>query len=459
MAKIHYLFYSSDVNQITLHSRIVPNQQQRELQQERWNDLCDYLLEDLEEMSGYKITSWLQGSYKFGTQIRPVRKGEEFDIDLGIYFNWPGNPDNGKFPPRELKSFIQDSLLRYKEEADDVIGVVTPPKERCSRIRFSGDFHIDVPAYHIDKDRDARALATEHDDWEDSDPKSYYIWFKNKYSDEDSSQIRRLIRYIKIWAALQLKERASSVLLTVLVAEAYQKLADYEIDGDDVALRSVCETVVERLEADPRVYNPVDSKENLNRLTEEETNAFIVKLHEIIDIAERALAASNEFESAIIWSEAFYQFFPIPIKNVVDSKSQSLIPTRFVPDVQIKAVPKQNRNHQYDGHNGICPIPKDCDIYFTLTNYRSLPPGAHVQWTVRNEGEEAEYKNDLGHSAGIDPMSAKESSAYKGKHYMDIVVMSAEGEFLGFRRFPIEISGYFMPPRNPKKTRRARFRK
>lgn len=451
MASIHNLFYSSDPNKQTLHRRIIPNQKQQELQQERWNDLRDYLIDDLNEVSGYAISSWLQGSYKFGTQVRPAHKGDEFDIDLGVYFNWTGNPDDGKFSPRVLKSLVQDSLRRYKEEAEDVIEVVTPPKERCSRIRFPGDFHIDVPSYHLDEDRDARALATESDNWEHSDPKAFYMWFREHFSDEESSQVRRLIRYAKIWASLQLKEPPSSILLTVLVAEAYLELVDQEVDGDDTALRHVSNKIAERLETNFQVINPVDPDERLNRLTEEETNTLVGKLNDLVDLADRALAASTEFESATIWSEVFHHFFPVPEENSTDRNSRALIRVRFVPEVRVRAVPRENQHHQYTGENRVGPIPKNCNIYFTLRNVGELPAGAHVQWIVRNEGEEAEFTNDLGHLAGTNPGPIEERSAYKGSHYMDVVVTSSWGGVLGYRRIPVEISGIFMPPRNPKK--------
>ena len=75
------LFYSIDSsNKQTLHRRIRPTEEQFEEQQARWNLLADYLITDLKKMSGYTIKTWLQGSYKFGTQIRPSHKTGEFDI-------------------------------------------------------------------------------------------------------------------------------------------------------------------------------------------------------------------------------------------------------------------------------------------------------------------------------------------------------------------------------------------
>ena len=459
MADVNSLFFSQDPDKQTLHRRIVPNQKQQELQQERWNDLRDYLVANLNEVSKYEISSWLQGSYKFGTQVRPIGKGGEFDIDLGIYFKWLGNPNDGNFSPRELKALVQESLLRYKTEAEDVIEVMNPPKERCSRIRFPGNFHIDVPSYHLNEKLDRRALATEKDIWEYSDPKAFYVWFKDNFSEDESSQVRRLIRYFKIWSALKLKEPPSSILLTVLVAETYLNLTEDETDRDDIAIQYVSKKIAERLEANIEIPNPVDATENLNRLSNEEASALVKKFCELADLAEKAVNAPTELTTASLWAEAFQHFFPVPVQDPANPNGRALIPVRFIPEIHVEAIAKNNLNRTYNGENRIGPIPKNCQIKFTLKNTNALPQGARVRWIVRNEGEEAEYTNDLGHLAGTDLRHAEESSAYKGVHYMDIVITSVLGEVIGFRRIPVDISGIFMPPRNGKKPGYTRFRR
>ena len=104
MGSASSLFYSSnDTEKQTLHRRITPSSDQFEEQQARWNALAEYLSADLRGRSGYSIRTWLQGSYKFGTQTRPVRFGEEFDIDLGIYYVWKGSRDDGDYDPQTLK--------------------------------------------------------------------------------------------------------------------------------------------------------------------------------------------------------------------------------------------------------------------------------------------------------------------------------------------------------------------
>lgn len=458
--KISELFFSADVDKSTLHRRITPTQKQREIQSERWNDLCEYLKGDLAEKTGFPIYSWLQGSYKMGTQIRPPKKGGEFDIDLGIYFQWSGQPTDKNLPPEYLKSLVQKSLIAYGSEVDDAT-VELNPKERCNRVHYSGDFHIDIPTYHIDADRDIRSLATQTKGWENSDPKKLYVWFRERVNDEDDTQLQRIIRYLKMYFALRPSEDGpSSILLTVLAVEAYQSLSNAETESDDTALRHVSEAIALRLSGNPKVPNPVNDSENLNRLDENAHDVFVNHLWSLVELADRALASDSRFETAAIWGEAFYHFFPSAIENTSSPVNKAIIPVAFVPVVDVVAVSQTNSNvAPFRGVDRIGPIPKQCTITFTLRNASSLPVGAQIHWMVRNEGEEAELTNDLGHPAGTGNIGREEHSAYHGNHFMDVTIFSSYGAVLGFSRIPVSIHGVAVPPRNPKKPGYIRYGK
>jgi len=442
------LFYSADTEKQTLDRRIRPSEAQIEAQQERWNALAEHLLKDLAARSGYSTRSWLQGSYKFGTQVRPAKKGDEFDIDLGIYFEWEGTPEDGNHGPEALKEMVQKSLLAYEDEA--VLKVVKPPKSRCSRIRFKDDFHIDVPCYHLDPTRDARTLATTNG-WEESDPKAIYLWFRDRFDDEKRAKARRLVRYVKCWAALTFaeSERPSSILLTVLVAEAMDEVSDRDLACDDDALLAVLKKIVDRLERDWTVKNPVNEEERLSdRLTREQKDAVLAELRKFRSIAEEALACDGVLDAADKWAKVFAHFFPLPedIEKEL-AESRALVPV--LPDVRVIAVPNNNQGRRFEGMNRIGPIPKDCTIYFEIVSPGCIQPGDMVEWMVRNEGDEAEYRNDLGHYAGCG-VRVSRHSAYKGTHYMDCII-HRNGRLVAVRRISVEILGSFMPPRNPVK--------
>jgi hypothetical protein len=261
-----YFFSSNDSEMQTLYRRVTPTEVQFDAQTTRWNELAEYLLADLKSTTGYPTRSWLQGSYKFGTQVRPPSKFGEFDIDLGIYFEWEGNPDAAGYDPSELQGLVQDCLERYANGRAEIKSIVRPPKKRCCRIHYKDNFHIDVPCYHLDPTRDHRSLAT-LDGWEKSDPKALYVWFRDSFEEAERAKVRRQIRYLKAWAALKWKTdagRPSSVLLTVLVAEAAKRVPLSQPDDD--LLTSILNDIHRRMVANPVISNPTDKTENLNRL-------------------------------------------------------------------------------------------------------------------------------------------------------------------------------------------------
>lgn len=446
------LFYNPENPENSLAYRVRPSDEQVEEQRARWNDLAEVLKDGLRDAFDKPVTSWLQGSYKFGTQIRPARMGEEFDIDLGVYLEWHGSAQSGDVEPLEFKDRVQLILEDYAvDEANDAIGAADP-KARCNRIRFSGDFHIDVPCYHLDRAADARDLATQDDEWENSDPKAIYVWWKEQFEGGERDRARRLVRYLKMWAALTFdnSSRPSSILLTVLAANAIKAIDTEGLVGDDEYFRAVVDDLERRLRRTVVVWNPVNTSENLNRLTEDDCTAFIDRLSDLLSVADRALNAADEYESADIWSEAFKHFFPFPeeaeeavAKATADTARNVLAVIRHDPDVHITATSGKRR---WEGLNAIGPIPKGCDIRFTIVDPKALPEGAKVNWTVRNEGAEAEWTNDLGHVAGSG-LSTSESSAYRGSHSMDVVV-KLNGRIIGRRRVKVQVSALGIPKRN-----------
>lgn len=453
----------------TLYERITPSAEQFVTQQARWNDLAAFLKSRLKEDAGYPTSTWLQGSYKFDTQIRPWKMGAEFDIDLGLYFEWAGDDEDGEYEPEGFKQLVQNALLDYAEDEENDASGVANPKERCCRIAFHPDFHIDVPCYHLDRGADRRALATETKGWEGSDPKAIYVWFKDLHDDAAvRAQLRRIVCYFKMWAALKIEDetsRPSSITLTVLVAEAFDDI-DWSVSSDDDdVLEMIITIVADRLGDDTEVPNPVDAGENLNRLSKDANDNLNARLREFEDTARRANAATSEETAAEIWTEAFEHFFPMPedVDGESDtnsgtsasmSKSTALVAYTFDPEIHIRAVSKDNDAYVREGVNSISTIVKNCSIHFTLLNADDLPTGASVRWTVRNRGHEAWTKNDIGHLSGGDH-EVNEQSAYNGNHAMDLTVYQW-GRIIGRRRVEINVRGAAMPPRQLPSRRRFR---
>ena len=364
--------------------------------------------------------------------------GEEFDIDLGIYFKWTGSADEGDYGSDDLKLACQAALEAYEAETEHEVLSVEPPKKNCNRIRFKGDFHIDVPVYHLDEPQDTRTLASE-DGWVDSDPKAIYLWFRDRFADADRAVVRRLIRYLKAWSILRYRDedgRPSSILLTVLAADA---CASANVDAswaDDDALEACLQEIVTRLEADTEVLNPVDTGENLSRLSTSEMTTLVERFRDSLATAQRANAKGTSLAGAFVWQELFGHFFPLPEDEAV-AKSDSSLPALYPqPDVIVDVTEPNGARSQ--STNKVGPVPKRAKLRFTVLNLDSFPRGSKVQWMVRNTGDEASRINDLGHTSQTGPL-AEESTAYNGRHFMDCMVV-LDGNLIAIRRIPVFVN-------------------
>lgn len=436
------LFCSGNADKETLHKRISPSDEQVESQREYWNDLADYLKADLKVRSGYAISSWIQGSYKFATQIRPARKGMDYDIDLGVYFTWASKPDDGRFSAADLKAMVQDSLQAYADDGETDATGVSDPKEFCSRIRFSDDFHVDVPAYH--EWDDVRQLASASDGFVDRDPYTIWEWWIQTFDEGERPRARRMVRYMKMWAALKFEAKTenvpSSILLTVLIAYAYPSVDLAKLSGDDELFAALVEQIrsyLGNLNSD-EVPNPVDASENLNRMGDDFA-IFKDRLGELGDACNRALAAEDVATAASIWSEPFEFYFPLPeeddLKKAETAAAGALVPA-FIPEVEVTVTLETKKS--YVLKNSAANVPKGSTLDFRLVNHGQAPAGALVRWTVRNAGPAAEAFNDLGHFSGFGESSQQETAEYRGRHYMDVSVHSA-GRVIGIRRVPVSI--------------------
>lgn len=454
MGKAARLFNGNDDQ--TLIARITPSQDQREFLQAQWNALAEHLKKNLYENYGYPISTWLQGSYKYGTLIRPVHLGEEYDVDVGVYFQWDGDEDIEP-TAKQLRDWTQQELHGYKKINSDVKRIEDPPKQRCSRTVFDKQFHIDTPVYHFNADTDKRRLACLSDKWEDSDPKAIYKWFKEAVGESERGQLRRLVRYLKAWAAVSFDDaqdsRPSSILLTVLTTDAYKDLwlrrlwDDLE---DDDALVAVIKGVHGRLFDDKTVPNPIDTEENLNRISDEAWDGFLPRLQSLRDIAERAQEAADEAAASLIWSEAFSFLMPLPETDeveVVDENTGCAV--MQLPEIDIEVHSRNPKRFISRHRNEVPYVAKDCDLTFTIVNPHIVPEYASVEWTVRNEGGEASNISDFGHRRmGVRMLTANEHTAYAGRHFMDCVVR-LHGQVYAVRRVPVSVSSLPQPTRNP----------
>lgn len=431
-------FYSADTENDTLYRKLLPSEERRSLQSGWWNALAEFLV-DWFKQRGMHVTHWQQGSCKFGTQIRPLNK-ESSDVDLGLYAEL-----KGQLPPAQIvKSLVQDALLEYASVTPEVVNVLAPPKERACRIELNDHFHIDVPIYYFNPATNEVKLATETKGWEPSDPGKMVDWFlKVAGAEDERTQLRRIIRYLKGLATLkfELSDRPSSTLLTVLATRAYQSAQGTFADDD--LLVFIARNIVSSLKTNSFVKNPIDPNENLNRMSLETAKRFIDELNQIIIVGEYASRTSGDFQICTQWAEIFGPLFPVPDPTFETRNAGNLL-ALIQPEIDVIATPTKYKA-LFTGRNKIGPIPKECKITFKIVS--NIPEGAIVEWTVRNKGDEAESEHDLGHHAGTG-LTVTRPSAYNGSHSMDCAIKDLHGRLLGFRK--VDVTIFDGTARNPR---------
>ena len=449
------LFYSTNGEQETLNRRVRPGDDQLERLRVRKDDLEAHLKRDLRRRSGIPASTWLQGSYKLHTLIRPL-SGQDYDVDVGIYFEW-GLLSSETLMPDELRSELQESLLDFATNDEHVRSVEDPPKERCSRAYYQKQLHIDLPGYHYCTDSGETRLATLTGGWEISDPEKMVKWFQDRLDGDERAQARRVVRYLKAWAALRFKDdraaQPSSLMLTVLAVEAFSDVFQGLDVDDDEALQLIIEALFDRLSDSAWVENPVetDQDRNLNRLGEGDFARFLDALERLRDVARNAVLADTEADAAAIWTEAFDYLLPLPDVTgmaQVDTTSGDLVlvtppSVRVAVSGERGGAPRQVFNQgQVDlAHKGEW-------LRFSVTNRHLLPARAELRWVVRNVGEDAYEENDLGHSNSDVGTFHDEHAVYHGRHFMDCEVR-IDGRLYAVTRIPVAISRTSIPPRHP----------
>ncbi|MBD5605041.1 MAG: nucleotidyltransferase [Candidatus Eremiobacteraeota bacterium] len=434
-------FVSNDADTETLFKRIRPSVDQEVFLQEKWQRIRDHL------QSVFRVknpSTWLQGSYKYGTLVRPIHSGDEFDVDMGFYISPTPTLQHTVSQASAYKGAVRTALSAYAESDADSKNIATA-KERCERVHFQKQFHVDVPCYDYVPSGDRRTLATQTGGWEDSDPKALYLWFRGLGTEEYRRPLRRAVCYLKVAIGLAYEystgARPSSIMLTVLAAECYASLRANEctLEEDD-RFALVIDKVVERVTMSAVVANPVDRAEDLNRLNAAENATFREHLTALQRKCRAALSTDHPFYSAILWGEVFGHFFPIPENPELRLKEGLAKIATIAPEIGIEVRSTRTGNHINAFHNAVPQVDKGCTLLFTISNAASIPSDGTVEWTVRNEGQEASDANDLGHKRiVVGVMHASETTKYAGRHFMDCVV-KRNGRIYAARRVPVTVT-------------------
>jgi hypothetical protein len=431
----------------TLSRRISLTQEQIEDARDKKDKLLDLIKPELFSSLETPVKHWLQGSYKNHTLIRPIKKGNEFDIDVGIYILC--NAEEEGLSALEVKNLNRQVLEWFVSNRPEA--KLEDTKTSCERLSYPSSFHIDIPIYYFDSEAGVCKLATQDDEWIDSDPKALQDWFNNKTSTLSSnslSQLRRVIKYLKTWTAIKGKDDGitiPSIAITVLVASYY-----IEADDDDNSFIETSINIMDYVSENMTLDNPVQSGE-----------LFGFKDSDYINIKKKALALKNScefikettdsFQQYVLWSATFEHMFPPFIEREDEvSKSTNLPAITTPPKIRVRHNDKRKKLLSNSITSEI-RVFRDEELYFSIDNKGDYNQTAEVHWIVRNQDAEAMRVNDLGHTTVLSLVDeCYEGCSYSGTHYMECLILD-QHNIKGIGAVKVRITGFFRPLRNPPK--------
>lgn len=151
-----------------------------------YNAVYDILEKDEIFFSKVDFLVYPQGSKAIGTTVKPRGK-EEFDLDITVeirdpYYNY-------------TSSEIYNHLIRVLSN-NDIYKEKLVKKNRCARIDYVGDFHMDVLPGCIVINGDSKIMVPDRElsSWTSSNPKGYANWFTQKAETVSSSNLNKAFR-------------------------------------------------------------------------------------------------------------------------------------------------------------------------------------------------------------------------------------------------------------------------
>jgi hypothetical protein len=251
-----------------------------------------------------------QGSYAMGTTVNPI--GGEYDIDDGVYFQHMDNQDDSDWP---AAATVHQWLMKATDEHTSEKPM---DKRTCVRIRYAGQYHVDLPSYGELNGQYLLAVKGEAR-WPHSDPIALTYWFKAMVK-LHGEQLRRLVRYLKAWADFQSGRRGkmpSGLILTVLAANHFQRH-----EKDDIALTHTFQAILSAVSTIFFVLNPVDINEALTeRLTDAQKTRFRVAIKAAAEDTSLAITQEDPHSASKLWRKQLGDRFPLVEKKKTMSQS------------------------------------------------------------------------------------------------------------------------------------------
>ena len=406
----------------------------------------------LDDVIGPRLIKHIpQGSWAHKTIIKPL-PGREFDADFLLHLE--EDADWSADPKRYLTE-VEAALKRTRDYADKV-----ERKNRCVRVVYADDCHVDVVPYLIRAGDTEVIVARDSNSFEETNPEGFTAWMKER-DDLANGNLRRVIRLLKYLRDYKGTFVCKSVILTTFVGERVSAIdADTRYADVPTALKNIVADLDAWLQLypnKPSIEDPSCPGTNFDhRWDQTNYSNFRAQTHRYAEWIKTAYDEPDRDKSVDAWQKVFGPSFRAPSAPAKVAEAISMPTVRAAPDVapleefiqrRFPFTPRYNAtiNGRFSSTHGIKPIrgrgwlPKRRQLYFHVNT--DVPKPFQVFWKVRNFGPEAAQANDLrGKIFGGGPeLEHEETTRYAGIHWIECYIVK-DGHVVASDHFAVGIA-------------------
>ncbi len=242
-----------------------------------YESVKDWIENDETFFKPYNYDVYPHGSVRILTTVKPFGN-DEFDLDIAIHLK-----SNTPHTPQRIYAELKRCMEAYAKKH----GLKIEAKNRCIRLDYAGDFHMDILPGIQEKVFDQNKIKVpdrQLGDWVSSNPRGYGVWFMGKANLVKESLLEKSMRAEKLPAdnfkhkkplqrAVQLIKRyrdiyfqkddtykTSSIILTTIAGEYYN--GEDSIFDTVNNIISTISTHVNQPTGRLKILNPVNAEED-----------------------------------------------------------------------------------------------------------------------------------------------------------------------------------------------------
>jgi hypothetical protein len=244
-----------------------------------------------------------QGSWTHRTIIKPL-PGDEFDADILLHLTqvreWSQDPRT--YINQVYQACRRSAIYRDKVEK----------KNRCVRIHYANDCHVDVVPYLIRGPFENQKVIVNHGAgaFERTDPEAFTSWMRRQDRRADNN-LRTTIRLMKYLRDRQDAFSVPSVILTTLIGNRVsvaRAFFDGYKDLPTTFMRLICslDSYLQQHEKMPRITDPGRQETTFNhRWDQRRYTHFRDEINTLATKVSAAYAEDDLARSVLLWQKVF----------------------------------------------------------------------------------------------------------------------------------------------------------